>query len=85
LNGEAAGALLGVSLEQWSATRPALTPENDLIQDVWTFCGGWNPAAVPAAAAFYGIQDLDWLISQLIALRDAVRAHRAAQDAANGK
>jgi hypothetical protein len=49
------------------------------------FCGGWNPAAVPAAAAYYGIRDLDWLISQLIALRDAVRAHRAAQDAANGK
>jgi len=71
-----------LSREQWLATRPALTPENELVSDVWAFCGGWNPAVIPAAAAFYGVDDLDWLLSQLIALRDAVAAHRAAQDAA---
>ena len=84
MNGEDAGALLGFNKEQWLAARPALTPENELIPDVWAFCGGWNPAAIPAAAAYYGIHDLDWLLSQLIALRDAVAAHRAAQ-AAGGR
>ena len=82
MNGESGGALLGLSPEKWLASRPALTLENDLVAEAWLFCGGWNPALIATAAAFYGIADIDWLISQLIALRDAVAAHRAAQDAA---
>ena len=82
MNGEAGGALIGLSKDEWSARRPALTPENDLVQDAWLFCGGWNPPLIGGAAAFYGIEDIDWLTSQLMALRDAVRAHQAAQAAA---
>ena len=82
MNGESGGALLGMKREQWLASRPALTLENELVSEAWLFCGGWNPALIPAAAAFYGIADIEWLTGQLVALRDAVRAHQQAQASA---
>jgi len=82
LNGESGGALLGLSPEKWLASRPALTLENEIVAEAWLFCGGWNPALIATAAAFYGIDNIDWLTGQLMALRDAVRAHQQAQASA---
>lgn len=67
--------------EQWLAQRPALAPENELVIKVWNFCGGWNPVAVPLAAAFYDIDDADFLLEQLMVVRDKLAAH---QDALRG-
>lgn len=47
----------------------------------WSFCAGWNPALIPLAAAFYRIDDVEWLAEQLLAMRDAIRAHRDAVSA----
>jgi len=73
---------MGMSHEQWLASLPALTPGNELVFAAWRFCGGWNPTLVPAAAAYYGIEDIDCLLSQLLAMRDLIEQHRAAQAAA---
>ena len=43
---------------------------------VWNFCGGWNPALIETAAAYYGIADLDFLIEQVLALRDCSDEHQ---------
>lgn len=65
--------------EQWQAGRQPLSAENEVVLDVWRFCGGWNPAVLPIAAEFYGVEDVEFLIVQLIVLRDTIDAHRAAQ------
>lgn len=65
--------------EQWLAQRPALTHENELVIRVWNFCGGWNPVAVPVAAAFYDIDDADFLLEQLMLMRDKLAAHQDAR------
>jgi hypothetical protein len=85
LNGESGGALIGLTPEQWHARRPALTPENGLVTEIWAFCGGWNPALISDAAAYYGIDDIEWLTDQLLALRDCVRAHQAAVERAKAR
>lgn len=59
--------------------RPELTPENQRAYSVWRFCAGWNPDRLPLAVAYYEIQDVDLLIGQLMAINDAVEAHKAAQ------
>lgn len=64
--------------EQWLAGQPELTRDNELVKSVWRFCGGWNPQALPLAAAYYGIDDMDMLIEQLLLLRDTIGAHQAA-------
>lgn len=71
MNGESAAALLALP-------RPELTPENALVIAAWNFCGGWNPGLVGAAAAYYGIADVDFLIGQLLAVRDCMSEHREA-------
>lgn len=71
--------------EQWLQSRPALTQENELALEVWRFCAGWNPQAVPLAAAFYGVEDLAGLIDRLLVIRDRIDAHKAAQQAAHGR
>lgn len=66
MNGEDAGAQFGIA-------RPAITPENELVILAWNFCGGWNPGLIEAAAAYYGIADLDALIDLLLAMRDFIQ------------
>lgn len=61
---------------------PELTPENQQVLRVWEFCQGWSPADIPAAAAFYGITDMDFLMTQLLVLRDKIARHQEAQRAA---
>jgi hypothetical protein len=65
-----------LSREQWQRTRPALTPGNALVLDVWAWCGGWNPALIPAAAAWHDIEDLDMLVELLLTLRELTGAKR---------
>lgn len=74
MNNESGGALLGVEGDG----APGLALENELALAAWSFCGGWNPALIPAAAAFYGIADVELLTVQLLAVRDAIAAHREA-------
>lgn len=63
---------------QWEASRPLLTRDNELVIEVWNFCGGWKPEFVPFAAAYYGVEDLDMLIAQLLAVRRVTEAHERA-------
>jgi len=46
---------------------------------VWRFGTGWNPALVPLAAAYYSVEDLDALFEGLLAMRERIDAHKAAQ------
>jgi hypothetical protein len=78
LNGEAGGAQFGFTAEQWRATRPSLSSENELVLMVWRFCGGWNPERAAFAAAYYGIEDVDTLLTQLLVVDSAINAHKAA-------
>lgn len=66
------------ALAQLGIPRPNITSENDLIISAWNFCGGWNPALIDSAAAFYGIADIDLLIEQLLAMRDCVNERQQA-------
>lgn len=63
-------------MSQLGIPRPDITPENELVIAAWNFCGGWNPALIPAAAAYYGIADVDCLIEQLLAMRDCANEAR---------
>jgi hypothetical protein len=54
-----------------------ITPDNELVLQAWHFCQGWNPALIPAAAAFYDVRDLDFLVEQLLLVRDKLAEHRA--------
>jgi hypothetical protein len=47
------------------------------VLQAWHFCQGWNPALIPAAAAFYDMRDLDFLVEQLLLVRDKLGEHRA--------
>jgi hypothetical protein len=78
LNGEMGGAQFGFSAEQWRPTRPGISPYNELVLMVWRFCGGWNPERAAIAAAYYGIDDVDTLLGQLLAIDSALIAHKAA-------
>lgn len=40
--------------------------------EVWRFCGGWQPQALPVALAVYDVPDADLLIDQLLLLRDLI-------------
>jgi hypothetical protein len=46
---------------------------------VWRFCAGWHPERIALAAAFYGVEDVDLLMEQLMALSDTINAHKSAQ------
>lgn len=74
--------MIGLSRADWQRMRPALTPQNQQVLQVWDFCEGWNPAQIPAAAAFFGITDLDFLMTQLLVLREKITRHQQAQRAA---
>lgn len=69
---------LGMSEAQWAATRPALSPANELVMRVWNFCSGWHPELIPYAAEFFGARDVDFLTHQLLVLRGTVDEHAAA-------
>lgn len=56
--------------EQWQAMQPVLTPDNEVVIQVWEFCGGWQPHILPVALAYYGVRDPELMIEQLLALRD---------------
>lgn len=71
--------MMGLNAEQWAAKRPALTRDNEVVLEVWRFCGGWQPGILPLAAVYHGAEDLDFLVSQLLTLRDLIEAHHAAQ------
>jgi hypothetical protein len=62
--------------------RPALSADNELAFNVWRFCAGWNPERIPLAAAYYGVEDVDLLVEQLMALNETIDAHKAAQNKA---
>lgn len=49
---------------------------------MWRFCEGWHPERIAMAAEFYEFEDLDLLLSQLMALHDLVSAHKAAKQGA---
>lgn len=68
-----------MSEAQWHASAPALDESTQHAFLAWRFCGGWAPALVPAAAAFYEIEDLELVLEQLIAIRDAIDRHQDAQ------
>lgn len=74
MNGSQGGALLGMTSAQWEQTKPALTRDNELVISVWNFCEGWNPDRVPAAVAFFGVDDMDALMILLLALRKYMEA-----------
>jgi hypothetical protein len=59
--------------------RPDLIPANELAFKVWRFCAGWNPERIPIAATYYGVEDVDLLVEQLMELRATIDAHEAAQ------
>lgn len=76
---------MGLSRIGWEATRPALERENAIAFQVWKFCGGWNPALVPVAAAYYEVDDVDLLITQLLAIRESIENYqKAAAEADKG-
>lgn len=52
---------------------------------MWRFCGGWHPERLPLAAEYYGVEDVDLLIGQLIALNEAISAYHAVQAKARTK
>jgi hypothetical protein len=65
--------------EQWMKSRPDLSSENSLALEVWRFCAGWNPERLPIAVAYFGVEDVDLLIAQLITIDSAINAHQTAQ------
>jgi hypothetical protein len=46
---------------------------------VWRFCSGWNPERVPIAAALYGVEDLETLYGNLLALDTTINRHNEAK------
>jgi hypothetical protein len=74
--------VIGLSRADWQRMRPELTPENQQVLQVWDFCQGWNPEQIPIAAAFFEISDLDFLMTQLLVLRERIARHQEAQRAA---
>lgn len=61
-----------------------LSAANERVLAVWEFCGGWKPDLLPLAVAWCGVEDADFLIGQLILMRDRIADHARAQRAANG-
>ena len=49
---------------------------------IWRFCAGWNPERIPIAAAFYGVEDVDSLFGDLLAMDNAIKAHEEVQSKA---
>lgn len=71
-----------MSAEQWRAQRPPLSDANALVLQVWEFCGGWNPQALPLALAYYDIDDAGLMLDQLLALKALIDARAEAQRSA---
>lgn len=74
----------GMTEAQWAASRPPLSPANQLVMQVWNFCGGWHPELIPYAAEYFGARDVDFLTHQLLVLRSTLDAHVAAVRKAQG-
>ena len=68
--------MAGFKPGQHLAMRPPLTPDEELAIDCWTFCGGWKPELIPFAALYYGVEDLERLTAQLLAIRGAIERQR---------
>jgi hypothetical protein len=75
--------MMGLTPAQWQADRPALSPDNDLVVQIWNFCDGWNPQALPLALTYFDVQNVEFILDQLILLREKIAAHEAAQREAN--
>jgi hypothetical protein len=73
---------MGMSLAQWRQRRPKLTRENEVVVEVWNFCGGWNPELLSIAFAYYDVRDPSFFIAMLLALRDKISDHRREQEKA---
>jgi hypothetical protein len=54
----------------------ALSPDNALVLKVWSFCEGWNPDRLPIALAYFEVEDVDLMVSQLLALNDLMAERR---------
>jgi hypothetical protein len=50
--------------------RPKLSAVNGRVFEVWNFCDGWQPALVPLAMAYHGLSDIDFVLWQLMVIRD---------------
>lgn len=68
------GPQFGMGESEWAAQRPPLTPENRAVCEIWDFCGGWKPEALPVALAFHDVVDIDFLVEQLKLIRDRIAA-----------
>lgn len=68
--------------DRWEGTRPALTPDNELVYQVWRYCEGWKPQLFADAFAVYGVADADMAVTLLIAMRDRIESHKRAREAA---
>lgn len=64
---------------------PELTRSSAQALEVWRFCGGWNPAVLELAVAYYEIEDVELLLEQLAEIRDTIDAYRAALQKARKK
>lgn len=71
--------MIGLSAEQWEKERPSLSHENAVVVQIWNFCDGWNPQALPLALAYFDVEDTEMVIDLLLALRLKVEQYAAAQ------
>lgn len=74
-----------MSEAQWKTQRPTLSRDNELVLEIWNFCDGWNPAAYPLAFAYYSVSDPEFVLTQLLVLRERIGAYRAAQQEPHGQ
>jgi hypothetical protein len=72
-------APFGLSGAQWQSMRPELSPQNELVLAVWSFCRGWEPAAFALAFEHFGVADSDYMLEALSAMRERIDAHKALQ------
>jgi hypothetical protein len=84
LTAQAAAAAMGMTFEEYAAEAPRLTRENELVREVWVFCDGWQPAALPLALAYYGVRDCEFVVSQLLVMRGVFAAAHASDEESAG-
>ena len=70
---------MGMSREQWAASRPPLTEFNQFVFACWNFAGGWQVDQLQQAAVFYGVDDLDLLLRLAMKIRNALHERKQEQ------
>jgi hypothetical protein len=76
---------LGLKREQWAKREPRLSADEGLALDVWQFCEGWRPEALPTAAAYFGVADVAGLLDHMLVLRDVIAERRRAEESVGGR